>query len=302
MLLLSSELSDKTAHLHEHKSIAKDLIGLQYLRGVAVILVVIHHSFANTLEHLLGGFGVAIFFVISGFIMWYTTVAANISVSEFLRRRIIRIVPLYWIFLSAMVIVVLLAPASVNSTIITPANTIKSFLFIPHFHAVQNIIAPIFVPGWSLNYEMFFYFVFGLSLLVSRKSFRVVLLSIFFITLVSLGLASKPMGAIAESYTNPALLLFLEGILLALLYRRNFLSSNIFGFTLICLSLLSRLMSVIYDFRLFDNSIEFSPTLLVAGALALEFSGSPRSERSIANRWECVVFYLLEPSLFFKTL
>ena len=108
--------------------------------------------------------------------MWQTTAGTNISVLEFWRRRIVRVVPLYWIFLFVVVILALSAPKLFNSTVITPENTIKSFLLIPHLHAVQNLIAPILIPGWSLNYEMFFYFLFGLALFVPSRPQRAILL------------------------------------------------------------------------------------------------------------------------------
>src|SRR6202047_3242175 len=92
----------------------KELIGVQYLRGIAVILVVLHHLYFNNTQ--LGPFGVKIFFVISGFVMWHTTIGADISVMSFWRRRLIRIVPLYWIFLSILVAVVLSAPQYLKST------------------------------------------------------------------------------------------------------------------------------------------------------------------------------------------
>ena len=40
--------------------------------------------------------GVDIFFVISGFIMWIMAEKAYPSPGEFIRKRVIRIVPLYW--------------------------------------------------------------------------------------------------------------------------------------------------------------------------------------------------------------
>src|SRR5258708_14745058 len=125
-----------------------EIIGIQYLRGVAAVLVVLHHLYFGDTQ--LGPFGVKIFFVISGFVMWHTTVAANISTMVFWRRRIVRIVPLYWIALSILLAVALSASQYLKSTAITPENFRKSFRFIPQFHAVQKIIAPILIPGWSL--------------------------------------------------------------------------------------------------------------------------------------------------------
>src|SRR5579863_980395 len=144
---------------------SKEIFAIQYLRGMAAVIVVLHHIFSTRgLEYLFlpwfGGFGVDIFFVISGFIMWQTTAAVEIGPVEFWRRRIIRIVPLYWIFLTVLLIAASLLPSVLYTTVINPESTIKSFLFVPYYHESQKIIAPILIPGWSLNYEMFFYFLF----------------------------------------------------------------------------------------------------------------------------------------------
>src|ERR1700730_7383601 len=136
---------------------SRELIAIQYLRGAAAVIVVVHHLLSTPgIEYLLlpnlGRFGVKIFFAISGFIMWHATATANISPTEFWRRRIIRVVPLYWIFLTLLMVGVFLFPTRFHTMVITPENTIKSFLFIPHYHVVQaNLIAPILIPGWSLN-------------------------------------------------------------------------------------------------------------------------------------------------------
>ena len=83
------------------------LNGIQMLRGLAAFAVVIYHIqllaekngitsqiIVNNISKNLY-VGVDIFFVISGFIMAKTVVGSDISGLEFMRRRIIRIVPLY---------------------------------------------------------------------------------------------------------------------------------------------------------------------------------------------------------------
>jgi exopolysaccharide production protein ExoZ len=253
---------------------AKELLGVQYLRGVAVVLVVIHHLYTDEIRYLfipqLGDFGVDIFFVISGFIMWHTTAQTRISVIEFWRHRIVRIVPLYWIFLSIVVAVALLAPQDLKSTVITPENAVKSFFFIPHFHVVQKIIAPILIPGWSLNYEMYFYFLFGVALLVPSRPLRATLLTVLLLGLVMLGFVVQPKGPIAVTYTNPELLKFLDGIILAILYRSNRLNGTILGSALLLIGILSHSISVSGNYNLFENFVGLSSTAVVAGVLALE--------------------------------
>jgi exopolysaccharide production protein ExoZ len=247
-------------------STAKELIGVQYLRGIAVILVVLHHLCFNNTQ--LGPFGVKIFFVISGFVMWHTTVGADISVMSFWHRRLVRIVPLYWISLSILVAIALSAPQALKTTVITPENVVKSFLFIPHYHTVQKFIAPILIPGWSLNYEMFFYFIFGITLLVESRAFRAVTIGGILWTLVLLGLSLNLEGATAATYTSPDLLLFFDGIILAIIFRSYNVGSVVLGSILICVGVLS--IRVSGDFGLFDNFIGLSPALIVAGILALE--------------------------------
>jgi exopolysaccharide production protein ExoZ len=245
-----------------------EIIGVQYLRGVAAMLVVLHHLYFSDTQ--LGPFGVKIFFVISGFVMWHTTVAANISTMAFWRRRIVRIVPLYWIALFVLLAVALSASQYLKSTAITPENVLKSFLFIPHFHAVQKIIAPILIPGWSLNYEMFFYFVFGIALLIKPDRLRAIAIGVFLWSLVLLGLWLDPEGAVAATYTNPALLLFFFGLILAMIYRAYNFHSVVLGLILICVGALSYALRLPDYFDFFENFVGLAPVMIVAGTLALE--------------------------------
>jgi exopolysaccharide production protein ExoZ len=244
----------------------KELIGVQYLRGIIVMLVVLHHLYFNNTQ--LGPFCVKIFFVISGFVMWHTTVGGDRSAVSFWRRRLVRIVPLYWIFLSILVAIALSAPQSLKTTAIMPETVVKSFLFIPHYHIVQKFIAPILIPGWSLNYEMFFYFLFGCVVIVESCAFRAIMIGVVLCGLVLLGRLLNPDGAAAATYTNPDLLLFLDGIILAIIFRAYNVDSVTLGSILICVGVLS--ISVSGNVGLFDSFIDLSPASIVAGTLALE--------------------------------
>src|SRR4029077_17035692 len=90
---------------------------VQYLRGIAAMMVVWHHALGQiALSRLLtelppfGGYGVDLFFVISGFIMVVTTWDKPIGPLEFMRHRIRRIVPLYWLVTLLMVLAAIAAP------------------------------------------------------------------------------------------------------------------------------------------------------------------------------------------------
>jgi peptidoglycan/LPS O-acetylase OafA/YrhL len=247
----------------------KEVIGIQYLRGIAAMLVVLHHLSFNSTQ--LGPFGVKIFFVISGFVMWLTTAGVDISPVSFWRRRLVRIVPLYWFFLLLLVAIGLSASQYLKTTEITLETAVKSFLFIPHFHAVQKFIAPILIPGWSLNYEMFFYLIFGVALLIKSDTRRALVIGVLLWSLVLVGLWLQPEGAVAATYTNPDLLLFLDGIVLAIIYRAYKIDSATLGVILICVGVLSQSL-LPGSFGLFENFIGLSPALIVAGTLALELA------------------------------
>jgi exopolysaccharide production protein ExoZ len=127
---------------------------LQLLRGIAALGVVFYH----TDFRLAGGyhtdfFGVSTFFVISGFIMCYVTRA---DASHFLERRIIRIVPLYWL-LTAGVVLLRYGLAGNGWWV---AN---SLLFLPSDRF------PMLGVGWTLNLEMYFYAIFAAALWFSRR-------------------------------------------------------------------------------------------------------------------------------------
>jgi exopolysaccharide production protein ExoZ len=246
----------------------KELIGIQYLRGIAAMLVVLHHLCFNNTQ--LGPFGVKIFFVISGFVMWLSTAAVDVPPMSFWRRRLVRIVPLYWFFLSILVAIGISASQYLKTTEITWETVVKSFLFIPHFHAVQKFIAPILIPGWSLNYEMFFYSIFGFALLIKPDVHRAGTIGVLLWGLVLLGLLFQPEGAVAATYTNPDLLLFLDGVILAMVYQAYNIDSVILGATLICIGVLSRSIGLPSNLGLLENFIGLSPALIVAGTLALE--------------------------------
>lgn len=175
----------------------KVLRNIQALRAVAALLVVCEHlgSRQSGIEaHYLPGrpvfasfmtfglFGVDIFFVISGFIMLVTS--RNSTPGEFLIRRIIRVAPLYWILTTLLAVILLWHPDYFRNTVLTAAYYVESMLFIPAAvpgHGWE--VAPLLIPGWSLNLEMFFYCIFALALITAERR-RLLLTGIVFFSLV----------------------------------------------------------------------------------------------------------------------
>jgi exopolysaccharide production protein ExoZ len=135
------------------------------------MMVVLYHS-RGPLRHL--GYegawpegllsGVDIFFVISGFVMWTSTCRGKISPLKFYSKRIVRIVPLYWVMTAIVLLVLLLVPSLVQTGRLEAGHVVASFLFLPAVHPVTGLIQPLLIPGWTLNMEMYFYALFGCCL------------------------------------------------------------------------------------------------------------------------------------------
>jgi exopolysaccharide production protein ExoZ len=202
----------------------KEVVGVQYLRGLAALMVVVFHlvpplaaawGIGRFPVAVLAG-GVDVFFVISGFIIWRSTANPAVRPWPWWRSRLVRIVPMYWIALVAT----LVSFAAHGWALPGPAEALKAFLFIPSRNSATGEFTPFFVPGWTLHYEFFFYAVMGALLFVPRRALRVVLICAFFGTLVALRRAVDTSSAVQFRLTSPLMFEFVGGILVALFHDR----------------------------------------------------------------------------------
>ena len=200
------------------------LNSVQYLRATAILLVVAFHASGHlgdvrpTFDFLkYGQYGVDLFFVISGFIMAVTTTSTS-SASSFAARRLWRIVPLYWLVTLAYVAILLVAPDLVTSAALNFGHVLKSFLFIPSYNPTfPDLIWPLVIPGWSLNYELYFYAIFAISLFVSARD-RHWIASLILLLLVVLGQIISTKNPVIITYTNILLLEFVFGIIVGAVF------------------------------------------------------------------------------------
>ena len=149
---------------------------VQVLRAVAALMVVAHHT-TILLEQRLhrtgifwanGAAGVDIFFIISGVVMTLSVERLERSAAgawTFLKRRVERIVPLYWIATTAKVLLALALPALAVNAVGTSWHVIASYLFIPSLSPAHTM-EPMLVVGWTLEIEMLFYVLYAASLLL----------------------------------------------------------------------------------------------------------------------------------------
>ena len=154
----------------------REIGGIQVLRGVAALGVVAFHAQQELMwrhlpsllpDLLIGAAGVDVFFVVSGFIILYASAplfGRAASVILFARRRVARIVPLYWLTLAVYALYAAayhLPPYDLHAI---ERGLVLSMLFVP---AHDN--APLLTTGWTLNFEMFFYTLFALALPFERR-------------------------------------------------------------------------------------------------------------------------------------
>jgi len=203
----------------------KPIVSLQVMRAVAAILVVFFHHM-NTMRDgpapgmpmfEIGKFGVDLFFIISGFIMW-TTVSEKTTPAQFLRRRIVRIVPLYWAMTVATTFIATTGGIGVdlNADYVRLA---KSLLFIPQWHAdYPTLVAPTMIVGWTLELEMLFYALFAAALVLAKPQ-RLIAVSAALAALAAYGLIADPQTAILKGFTNNIVLEFAMGMGLGRLYE-----------------------------------------------------------------------------------
>jgi exopolysaccharide production protein ExoZ len=198
------------------------------LRAVAALGVVIHHMQSELIQRgfdnpfpdfEVGAFGVDLFFVISGFIMVYSSgrfFARPDGGRQFFLKRLIRIVPLYWLFTTFLVLIVIRGARHTGAYSVK--EFIASYLFIPAPDRL-GLMIPTYPPGWTLNYEMFFYFCFAAALRWSRP-IAVSLVGSALAGLVILGYfiaLPQPIAFWADSLS----LEFCYGMALALLFLRG---------------------------------------------------------------------------------
>ena len=205
----------------------EEIVSIQYLRGFAAFLVVFHHSIIQLpplRERLgyveFGQSGVDVFFIISGFVIYVSTFGSAMSPLDFLRRRIARVAPLYWLATLLVAALALGAPRLFATTVVTPENVATSLLFIPSYSAAfPDHIWPLLVPGWSLNFEMFFYAVFTLAMLAVPER-RAIIVVAAIASLVVAGAVLAPSNAIFATYTDARMLEFVAGVILGSLWVR----------------------------------------------------------------------------------
>ncbi len=215
------------------------LANIQALRAVAALLVLLHHLGPHyeamggriaAISHLSrwGFAGVDIFFVISGFIMAYTTFDKPRGIgaaATFLKHRFARIYLGYWPFFFVMLGAIALFHTQKLDDLDIPGSF---FLTQPDMF---KLVLPV---SWSLTYELYFYLLFFFTFFLPVGALRWLMPAV---TAMLALFAYRHIGH--PFFFSPFLLEFFAGVLLyvfkeRLLHPKFFLLAlllTIYGYT-----------------------------------------------------------------------
>lgn len=244
------------------------LKSIQILRAIAALLVVFAHF--ELTKPAIGGFGVDIFFVISGFIMAYIVDRGH---EAFLYRRLVRILPLYYVMTFLTTGLFLVKPTWFRSLILTPGALIQSLLFIPYRIKGSG---PILSLGWTLNYEMFFYLSIAACIALFGTANAMRACFAWLILLVGSTAAFQPAIHVLSFVGNSIVLEFVGGGLLYYFWQNHSASySQRMKNGMILAGTASLIMLVLTDYLYDPAASRFLifgvPAILIAnGALMLE--------------------------------
>ncbi len=207
---------------------------LNGVRGVAALMVVVFHFFiypnANYLINLkiyqkiteFGQHGVSLFFILSGFVI--TRILINTRTDQdyfisFYRKRVLRILPLYYLFLFVYYNAIRLLDKSQNVDII---------LQLPYYLYLQNLTEILKIhasgPGhyWSLAVEEHFYLLwpFVILFILPKNIGKVIVVVIILVLFIKYVMLSN--GLSINYFTFTRIDQILMGAYLAYLEFKNF--------------------------------------------------------------------------------
>ena len=234
--------------------------GIQVLRALAALLVVYAHSIDvveihqsprqihfYSLENF-GACGVDIFFAISGFILSSVILHAKPETPrkalDFVLRRYIRIFPIYWI--------VSLFPLAFAARhhLLTIGRVISSYLLLPTWrYPLSDSLLSV---GWTLLFEMFFYYVLSFNLFFGHKGAvqRSILCILAFVGIGSIVGFHHPLLILIA---NPINIEFVLGCCIALIYFK-LATRPALGTALIALGAAALAMTIIFGYKRADNA------------------------------------------------
>ncbi|GHU62883.1 hypothetical protein AGMMS49983_05190 [Clostridia bacterium] len=175
--------------------------GIDSIRAVGVVLVVVYHLFTKILPA--GFFGVDIFFVISGFLVTSLFVqerakTGRIDLLGFYARRVRRLLPaVTFMVICTLALVLLISP---DLRVGIREQTASVFGWVTNWFEIlggqsyeDQFIPHLFVHTWTLGLEMQYYLAWGLAVLlivvIYNRSVKKLFTRRFWMFIIAIGLA-----------------------------------------------------------------------------------------------------------------
>ena len=226
---------------------------LDAIRGIAALMVVLYHyttrygeiygySVEPAFRFDIGGYGVQLFFIVSGFVI-FLTLDKTVNAVDFIISRLSRLYPTYW--------VAVILTFSVVYFLSLPGRTVGVKTAMVNLTMLQEWLGVGSVDGvyWTLAVELSFYMLMFV-LFVTKKMEKITFISIIWLCIIILAeyLEVKQSIKIHEVIRLMLLLdfgnLFIAGIMFYKLMQKNRASSY-----------LILVMSLIVEYYLHGNSV-----------------------------------------------
>lgn len=160
---------------------------LQIFRGLAAVMVIIAHANIMLGKGIFGGwlipgiYGVDFFFVLSGFIIMYTAkkdISNPAALSNYIRKRFSRVYPVYFVYtIIALLVNYLFYIFSGEGLVYWIGMNFKNILKTITLYPVSfdRVVMPVNPVAWTLTYEVLFYSIFSLLIIIKNEKFLVIL-------------------------------------------------------------------------------------------------------------------------------
>lgn len=267
--------------------ISKRIDSLQWLRAIAAFWVLFTHVFQRLEEYPMGyafsgQWGVDVFFILSGFIIFYTTKDGS-NWKRFAKKRVFRIFPLYIFCLIAYYVFFHVT----EDTTLSVLQWIQNIIMMPFSDAI-GFHSLVVGQAWSTCYELYFYFLLMalLMLHVQKRWLVLILLALFVIGMIisrfdyitQFGFSRYLLSLVGSRH----ILMFCIGVVIALLYTKfspaisrysfeNVVSIAILfvivGYAFVLLSRYSYYNSLIFSSIVFGVFLVSQPVLSKMGCL-----------------------------------
>ncbi|EIF30979.1 putative acyltransferase [Burkholderia sp. Ch1-1] len=240
------------------------LHSVHFLRFIAALAVVAHHVLIRYEYPVsVGAAGVDVFFIISGLVIGIS-IPREPSAASFAVKRLIRVLPLYWI---ASVLFVAVAHFTWGFTP-TGEQVWRSIMLFPN---ATNSWYPIYQAAWTLCYEMFFYLVATICMVIFKGRAR--LATFLIMIVVSIVPIQVPFAQPGVHYLSDLCLEFCAGLAISEIVLRKVEINRNSGVPLIAAALVTFSINHIANSASRPMSWGIPATMLILGALSFDTLG-----------------------------